>query len=327
MTWQSMGDTSPRLEAREDNDIMTNISPIIFIAGPTASGKTELAMQLADHHDVALINVDAAQVYRDMNIGTAKLDAKSLEKYPHALIDIRDPAETYDAAQFVKDAKVLMDAAIEKNKIPVLVGGSMFYFSALEKGVSKLPKADADIRAKIESQAAEIGWQDMHVRLASIDPSLAIRIKANDKQRIQRALEVHLITGEVPSEMMAKYAPEPLAYPLLKFNLYTPDRKLLHARIEKRFHMMIEQGLLEEVKALKARADLHADLPSMRCVGYRQAWQHLDGEYDLNTMIDKGVAATRQLAKRQLTWIRHQRGQIWLSSEFKNNAALIDHFL
>lgn len=300
---------------------------VVFIAGPTASGKTELAMQLADCQAVQLINVDAAQVYRNMDIGTAKLEAQTLKRYPHALLNIREPHEVYDAAQFVDDASELIEQAHIAGKLPVLVGGSMFYFSALENGVSKLPRANIKIRQQIEANAARNGWESLYQRLESIDPKICQTIKAQDKQRIQRALEIHQITGQIPSLLMAQDKPRGLDKPILKFNLYTPDRKLLHQRIAKRFDGMLESGLIEEVKALKARDALHADLPSMRCVGYRQVWQYLDDEVDFETMKAKGIAATRQLAKRQLTWLRHQRGQIWLSSEFKNNVELIAPFL
>ncbi len=300
---------------------------MVFIAGPTATGKTDLAMQLADVRDIALINVDAAQVYRDMDIGTAKLDLAKQQKYPHALIDIRDPAETYDAAQFARDAKALIKQAHEADKLPVLVGGSMFYFSALENGVSKLPGADESVRANIEQQANKIGWEGLYDRLLRIDPELCQSINKGDRQRIQRALEIHELCQEVPSVVMARDAPTPLGHPILKFNLYTPQRSLLHQRIEQRFKAMLEEGLIDEVRKLKDRGDLHPDLPSMRCVGYRQVWQFLAGDLDETSLIDKGVAATRQLAKRQLTWLRHQRGQIWLSSEFDRNVDLILPFL
>ncbi len=305
---------------------MTDL-PVIFIAGPTASGKTELAIQLADRMDVCLINVDAAQVYRGMNIGTAKIDQATQQRYPHALLDIREPHEVYDAAQFVQDANLLIEQAHTAKKLPVLVGGTMFYFSALEKGVSRLPEADAAIRQSIEQEAKKLGWQRMYAKLNKIDPKLGQTIHAGDRQRIQRALEIYLLTGQAPSVIMEKHKPQGLAKSILKFNLYTPDRKLLHQRIDARFNSMLESGLVEEVQALKSRHELHHDLPSMRCVGYRQVWQYLAGELDCQSMRAKGVAATRQLAKRQLTWLRHQRGQIWLSSEFDNNAELIQRFL
>jgi tRNA dimethylallyltransferase len=301
--------------------------PVIFIAGPTASGKTELAMRLADRLDVVLINVDAAQVYKGMDIGTAKLDAESRHKYPHALIDIRDPSEVYDASQFVDDATRLIDEAHAGGRVPLLVGGSLFYFSALEKGVSRLPAADSSIRQALEQEASVEGWDSLYARLQLIDPVLCEPIKGGDQPRIQRALEIYQLTGEAPSRVMAESAPRPLARNIIKFNLFTPDRHLLHARIRQRFGSMLEAGLVEEVAGLKSRADLHLDLPSMRCVGYRQVWQYLSGELDYATMRAKGEAATRQLAKRQLTWLRHQRGQIWLSSEHKDNVKFIQSFL
>jgi len=301
--------------------------PVIFIAGPTASGKTALAIALAKRLPVSLINVDSAQVYRGMDIGTAKLDKAMLAAFPHALIDIRDPLEVYDAAQFVEDARAEIKRAHQQARIPVLVGGTLFYFSALQHGVSKLPRANASIRQQLEQQAEQQGWSAMHAQLLKIDPRIAAGIQPADRQRIQRALEIHLITGQLPSEVMAAAAPEPLAHPVFKFNLYTPDRKLLHRRIAQRFEEMLGAGLLDEVAGLKARGDLHLDLPSMRCVGYRQVWQYLDGELEQQQMIDKGVAATRQLAKRQLTWLRHQRGQIWLSSEYPDNVELILPFI
>ena len=301
--------------------------PVVFIAGPTATGKTELGMRLADRREVDLINVDAAQVYRQMNIGTAKLDAESLRRYPHALIDIRDPSEVYDASQFVRDARALIRQAHMRGRIPVLVGGTLFYFAALEKGVSSLPGADAGIRLELEKEAGRIGWDGLYRQLETIDPDLCRTLRAGDRQRIQRAMEIYRVTGKAPSQAMAESRPQPLAEKLFKFNLYTPDRRLLHARIEARFEQMLEHGLIQEVEALRNRGDLHLDLPSMRCVGYRQVWHYLEGKLEYADMLARGVAATRQLAKRQLTWLRHQRGQVWLSSEYENNADLVLHFL
>lgn len=301
--------------------------PVIFIAGPTASGKTDLAIELAKCKAVSLINVDAAQVYRGMNIGTAKLDAKTLKQYPHALIDIRDPAQVYDAGQFVKDATSLIESAHAQGLIPVLVGGSQFYFTALERGVSKLPAANEQVRQEIDQQAEQLGWAVMHQQLQKIDPVSARKIKPADRQRIQRALEIYRLTGQAPSVLMAASKPKKLAKSLLKFNLFTPDRALLHQRIARRFTSMLSAGLIDEVETLKSRGDLHLDLPSMRCVGYRQVWQYLEGELDKQQMTESSIVATRQLAKRQLTWLRHQRGQIWLSSEFEHNVELILPFL
>ena len=301
--------------------------PVIFIAGPTASGKTELALRLADSMEVMLINVDAAQVYRGMDIGTAKLDAELLARYPHELIDIRDPAEVYDASQFIEDARRLIDSAHAQGRLPVLVGGTLFYFSALEKGVSSLPEADPEIRQELEREAARLGWEVLYQRLQAVDPRICETIRAGDRQRIQRALEIHALSGRPPSQVMAESTPIPLQKQILKFNLYTPDRGLLHRRIAQRFEQMLSQGLIDEVAALKARADLHLALPSMRCVGYRQVWQYLAGEIDRQQMLDAGIAATRQLAKRQLTWLRNQRGQVWLSSQYQHNDQLIRRFL
>jgi len=301
-------------------------APVVFIAGPTASGKTDLAIELAKRHAVDLINVDAAQVYRDMDIGTAKLSASERAAFPHALMDIRDPADSYDVSSFVDDASQLIEVAHERGRIPVLVGGSQFYFSALERGVSKLPAADPQIRAEIDREADKLGWAAMHQVLHKIDPTSAEKIKPGDRQRIQRALEIYRLSGQAPSALIAASQPKRLAKSLLKFNLYTPDRSLLHQRIAQRFDAMLDSGLVDEVAALKARDDLHLDLPSMRCVGYRQVWQFLDGELDHQAMREAGIVATRQLAKRQLTWLRHQRGQIWLSSENPNNVDLIQPF-
>lgn len=314
------------VSSRAVNRIRPDLA-VIFIAGPTASGKTELAMRLADRLDVSLINVDAAQVYKGMDIGTAKLDVTLRKQYPHALIDIRDPAEVYDASQFVQDASRLIDKAHAASRVPVLVGGSMFYFSALEKGVSKLPRADPEIRAQLEREAKDIGLDALYRRLQSIDPEICQSIKPGDKQRIHRALEIVELTQRPPSQVMAEFKPQPLARRIFKFNLFTPDRRLLHKRITQRFDQMLDAGLIDEVKALKARKDLNPDLPSMRCVGYRQVWQYLDGEMDHASMKARGEAATRQLAKRQLTWLRHQRGQIWLSSEYGDNVELILPFV
>ncbi len=306
---------------------MANALPVVFIMGSTATGKTKLAIQLADEYDVSLINVDAAQVYRGMDIGTAKLTQQEQARYPHQLIDIRDPAQSYDVAQFIDDSTVSIKTAHDKGRIPVLVGGSMFYFSALANGVSGLPAADEDLRAKIEHDASEVGWPAMHAKLAEIDPDTARRIQPFDQQRIQRALEIYALTGEKPSEAMRRLAPQKLQYPLFKFSLYHPERKVLHQRISQRFIQMLEQGLIEEVSALRARADLSLNLPSMRCVGYRQVWLYLDGEIDEQSMIDQSCAATRQLAKRQLTWLRNQSGQIWLDSTYPRNAELIGEFI
>ncbi len=300
--------------------------PVVFIAGSTATGKTRLATQLSEHYEVDLINVDAAQVYREMDVGTAKLTKAEQKQFPHQLIDIRDPKDSYDAAQFRQDALKAIDASHKSGRIPVLVGGSLFYFAALENGVSNLPAADPALRAQLDAEGERLGWAALHQRLASIDPVLGKRIDCHDQQRIQRALEIHALTKAVPSEVMKQAKPQPLDLPLFKFNLVHPDRKALHQTIAVRFKQMLQDGLVDEVKALRARGDLSLELPSMRCVGYRQVWQHLDGEHDEQTMIDKSTAATRQLAKRQLTWLRNQRGQIWLCSKSQNNVDFMARF-
>ncbi len=284
---------------------MNNL-PIIFIMGPTATGKTELAMQLADRLDTEIISVDSAMVYRDMNIGTAKPDNVTLEKYPHHLIDICDPAESYSAASFHEDANKLIQSILEKNKIPILVGGTGLYFRSLEQGLAELPEANYRIRQDLESKATKIGWHEMHNRLKSIDPQSAERINENDSQRIQRALEVYEITGISMSELLAVGRAKAMILSPTKILLMPDDRAELHERIHKRFLDMLSSGLVEEVENLFQRDDLSLDKPAMRLVGYRQVWRHLAGEIDYETMVEEAVAATRQLAKRQMTWFRNE---------------------
>lgn len=300
--------------------------PVLFLTGSTASGKTQLAIQLADRLAVDLVNVDAAQVYRGMDIGTAKLSKQQQRAYPHQLIDIRDPSDPYDAAQFRRDALQIIKTSHRNGRVPLLVGGSLFYFSALENGVSKLPAADAAMRATIAAQAEALGWPALFAQLQAADPECAARINPADQQRVGRALEIHRLTGLKPSVAMAQAQPEKLNLPLLKFNLSHPDRAILHQTIARRFQQMLDQGLIDEVAHLKKRADLHPKLAALRCVGYRQVWAFLNGEYDEQTMIAKSCAATRQLAKRQLTWLRNQSGQIWLDATYKHNAAIIENF-
>lgn len=305
--------------------------PVIFLAGSTATGKTQLAIQLAakfaDESGIDLVNVDAAQVYRGMDIGTAKLTKQEQATSPHQLIDIRDPSETYDASQFRDDALEIIKTSHEQGRIPLFVGGSLFYFSALENGVSDLPGADEKTRAAIDEEASKIGWGAMYEQLKAIDSDSAKRINGADQQRIQRAFEIYRLTGLKPSVAMAQSKPKRLDCPLLKFNITHPERSVLHHKIGLRFAQMLDNGLIEEVAGLKARGDLHLELASMRCVGYRQVWSYLQGEYDRQGMIDKSCAATRQLAKRQLTWLRNQRGQVWLDSTYPKNDQIIEQFL
>jgi tRNA dimethylallyltransferase len=284
---------------------MTAPLPAIFLMGPTASGKTGLALELARRYDVEIVSVDSALVYRDMDIGTAKPNAAELAQAPHHLIDILDPTESYSAAEFHADALRLIADIHARGKLAVLAGGTMLYYKALEEGLSDLPQADPATRAALDAEAAELGWPALHARLAEVDPLTAARLAPNDSQRIQRALEVYRLSGEPMSTLLAREHDSKPALNLLKLALLPDDRAWLHERIALRFRLMLEAGFVDEVRALRAKyPTLSLELPSMRCVGYRQAWQYLDGELDEATFFDKGVAATRQLAKRQLTWMR-----------------------
>ena len=280
----------------------------LFILGPTASGKTALALALAQQRPIEIISVDSALVYRGMDIGTAKPSRAEQSICPHHLIDIIDPAEAYSAAQFAADAQRLIHEIHARGRLPVLVGGTMLYVKALIEPLTELPESDATIRAAIDAQAAEIGWPAMHAQLAQIDPETAARLEPNDAQRINRALEIFRISGKPMAQWLAEDAPHQRAHrlsfhPVLTALIPEP-RALLHARINQRFLNMLDDGFLDEMHALRARGDLHLGLPSMRCVGYRQAWEYLDGAYGYDELIKKGQAATRQLAKRQMTWIR-----------------------
>ena len=277
----------------------------IFLMGPTASGKTGAAVDLISKLPVEIISVDSALVYRDMNIGTAKPDAETLAKAPHHLIDIIDPTSAYSAANFRSDALRLMADITARGKIPLLVGGTMLYFKALQGGLSGLPEANQEVRARLDARAALIGWPAMHEKLALIDATTAERLQPNDAQRIQRALEVFEITGESMTALYAKQTSEALPYKLLKIALVPSDRKVLHERIALRFDQMLAAGFVDEVRALIAKyPSLTPESTSMRCVGYRQALEHLAGDYDAAELRDRGIFATRQLAKRQLTWLR-----------------------
>ena len=279
--------------------------PAIFLMGPTASGKTGLAVELLQRLPVELISVDSALVYKDMDIGTAKPDAATLAIAPHHLVDVIEPTHVYSAAHFRNDALRLMADITARSKIPLLVGGTMLYFKALQGGLSQLPEADIDVRARLDAQALETGWPAMHAKLAEIDPETAARLEPGDSQRIQRALEVHALSGQTMSALHKQSAGDDLPYRLLKIALVPSDRKVLHERIATRFDTMLQQGFLDEVRRLRTDyPELGPETPAMRCVGYRQALQHLDGEYDLAELREKGIAATRQLAKRQLTWLR-----------------------
>jgi tRNA dimethylallyltransferase len=276
--------------------------------GPTASGKTGVALELARHFPVEIVSVDSALVYRRMDIGTAKPDLATRLKVPHHLIDIIDPTGNYSAAQFCDDALGAMRSIVERNHVPLLTGGTMLYFKALQEGLSDLPAADADIRMVIDAMAVKAGWPAIHRELERIDPATAERLDPNDAQRIQRAMEIFYLTGRPMSELIAAGRSASLPYRMIPIALIPGDRAALHRRIAARFEEMLELGLINEVRALRADYDLEPSLPSMRCVGYRQVWQYLDGEFGLGALRDKAVAATRQLAKRQLTWLRAMPG-------------------
>jgi len=278
----------------------------VFLMGPTASGKTALACALSERFPFDLISVDSALVYRGLDIGAAKPDAATRARYPHALIDIRDPAEPYSAADFSADAQVAMQRISDAGRIPLLVGGTGLYFRALQRGLSSLPEADARVRAQLAEEASVIGWDAMHRRLAEYDPQAAQRIKPGDAQRIQRALEVIALTGQPLSAQQQGGRGQRFAWRVMKLALVPSERASLHARIAQRFDDMLGQGLLDEVRALRLRGDLSPDLPALRAVGYRQAWEHLDGQYDAAELRNRGIYATRQLAKRQITWLRSE---------------------
>ncbi|WP_028023433.1 tRNA (adenosine(37)-N6)-dimethylallyltransferase MiaA [Enterovibrio calviensis] len=294
---------------------MTNALPkAIFLMGPTASGKTALAIALRQQFPVDIISVDSALIYRDMNIGTAKPDEQELALAPHRLIDIRDPSEAYSAADFREDALKEMADIVAKGRIPLLVGGTMLYFKALLEGLSPLPPADQSIRATIEQEAQTRGWQSLHDELCRIDPVAGARIHPNDPQRLSRALEVFRISGKTLTELTETKG-EPLPYEVHQFAIAPKERGDLHRRIELRFQMMMEAGFEEEVRALYERGDLNPDLPSIRCVGYRQMWDYLAGSCSIDDAVYRGVCATRQLAKRQITWLRSWDNLTWLDSD------------
>ena len=281
--------------------------PVVCLMGPTASGKTAIAVRLCQQYPLDIISVDSALVYRGMDIGTAKPDDETLAIAPHRLIDIRDPEQAYSAGDFIADALREIDAIHGSGRVPILVGGTMMYFRALTEGLADLPKADEKTRNELDADAAIVGWPTMHDRLAMVDPIAANRINQNDSQRIQRALEVFEISGKTITEWHEKALPPNDQYQFKKLALVDSDRQRLHDRIGKRFESMLQQGFLDEVRGLMARSGLSADSPSMRAVGYRQAWAHLDGEYDLEMTIHKATVATRQLAKRQMTWLRTEK--------------------
>ncbi len=296
---------------------------VICLMGPTASGKTGVAVELVQQLPLDIVSVDSALVYQGMDIGTAKPDAETLRIAPHRLIDIRDPAQAYSAAEFRDDALREIASIHAAGRIPLLVGGTMLYFRALEQGLSELPSADTEVRARLEAEAQERGWAALHERLLKVDPVAAARIHPNDPQRIQRALEVYEITGTPMTELFRRSADTTAPLSFLKIVLAADDRALLHERIRQRFEVMLEQGFLDEVRALHARGDLHPELPSMRAVGYRQAWAHLDGNLSATEWVERAIVATRQYAKRQFTWLRSERNTCRVDPSLRDAAAVI----
>ena len=282
---------------------MTTLPQAILLMGPTASGKTAIAMALAQHFPVELISVDSAQVFRDMNIGTAKPDAATLREFPHHLIDLISPEEAYSAARFRHDALEAMADITARGKTPLLVGGTMLYFKALLEGLAELPKACPETRADIDAQANALGWPAVHAELAKVDPVTAARLHPTDAQRVQRALEIYRLSGRPMSALLDEGQKQAPAYDYLSLGLLPSERSVLHARIAERFDAMLAAGLENEVSELRKNYQLTADLPSMRCVGYRQVWEAQDGTSPRSEMRDRGIYATRQLAKRQITWI------------------------
>ena len=289
-------------------------APIVCLMGPTASGKTALAMELLQHFPMEISSVDSAMIYRGMDIGTAKPTSVELAQAPHRMIDICDPSEAYSVAQFLQEVKHEITQVQHNGNIPLLVGGTMMYFNALREGISPLPQADEQVRQQIETEAAQLGWPVLHARLSAIDPAAHERIKPNDKQRIQRALEVYALTGKPLSAqwqvMQGAYTGDMLALALAP-----EDRQVLHERIAQRWHQIVDQGMIDEVALLQARGDLSLQLPSMRSVGYRQTWEYLEGAYDLETCHHKAIVATRRLAKRQITWLRSWPELKWFGAE------------
>lgn len=308
---------------------MNALPPAIFLMGPTAAGKTDLAIELTKVLPCELISVDSALVYRGMDIGTAKPSKAQLAEHPHRLIDILDPAQSYSAADFRSDALAAMAEITARGNIPLLVGGTMLYFKALLDGLADMPAADAQVRAQLEADAQAFGWQALHDQLAVVDPVSAARIHPNDPQRLIRALEVYRVSGmsmtahreqqTAQSTEAAASGRQQLPYTVANLAIAPADRKVLHQRIALRFEQMLDQGFLDEVLALRSRGDLHSGLPSIRAVGYRQVWDHLDGKLTRDEMQERGIIATRQLAKRQFTWLRSWEGLHWLDSLASDN--------
>lgn len=289
----------------------TQAVPIPLIMGPTGAGKTDLALRLAANYPIEIISVDSALVYRGMDIGTGKPSREELERFPHHLVDILDPSQAYSAGQFVRDALQAIRDIRKRGKLPVLVGGTMLYFRALRRGLAEMPQADANVRQEIDAEATRSGWPALHAQLALLDPLTAQRIQPNDGQRIQRALEVHRLTGKTLSELHAQTRPADPAMKFAAFAWAPSDRERLYQAIERRFEHMMQAGLLEEVRQLQQRGDLRAELPAIRSVGYRQLWEHLCGNASLTASVQRAIFATRHLARRQLIWLRAENDMQW----------------
>lgn len=296
---------------------MSNL-PVVFLMGPTASGKTDLAMKLYDHMPCEIVSVDSAMIYKGMDIGTAKPDQETLARYPHRLIDICDPSEAYSAAEFRMDALKQIEEIRSAGKVPILTGGTMLYFHALRNGLANLPEADAAVRERLLQEAEAEGWAAMHARLAEVDPESAKRLNPNDAQRLQRALEVYEITGRSMTDLWAEQEKQKPDFPIVSLAVMPQERSELHDRIARRFDIMLEQGFVDEVRTLWDRGDLNLQMPSVRCVGYRQVWEYFAGTWDYDTMKFKGVVATRQLAKRQVTWLRSWENLNWIDTHDTN---------
>ncbi|WP_200019296.1 tRNA (adenosine(37)-N6)-dimethylallyltransferase MiaA [Cobetia sp. cqz5-12] len=303
-----MTQIQPPEDSRHHAPEVADKPPVVLLMGPTASGKTDLAIRWHEEQGAELVSVDSALIYRGMDIGTAKPSAAELARAPHRLIDFLDPLESYSAAEFRRDALAHIAEIQSRGKMPLLVGGTMMYFKRLLEGVAELPAADAELRAELEARIQSEGLDVLHAQLARLDPATAQRIRATDPQRLTRALEVCLISGRPMSELLAEQPEAELPFHPIAIALAPHDRAVLHERIETRFDQMLEQGFIAEVEALKARPELHAGLPSIRCVGYRQVWDFLDGHLSRDEMRERGIIATRQLAKRQLTWLRSWQG-------------------
>ncbi|HEY0681764.1 MAG TPA: tRNA (adenosine(37)-N6)-dimethylallyltransferase MiaA [Steroidobacter sp.] len=289
-------------------------APLPLIMGPTGAGKTDLALRLAERHPIEIVSVDSALVYRGMDIGTGKPSREQLERVPHHLVDILDPAQAYSAGQFVRDATQAIADIRARGRLPVLVGGTMLYFRALRRGLAEMPTADPQVRQEIDAEAARVGWPALHAQLTLLDPVTAQRIQPNDGQRIQRALEVHRLTGRTLSELHAQTRPADPSLSFAAFAWAPSDRERLYAAIERRFESMMQAGLLDEVRRLQQRGDLHADLPAIRSVGYRQLWEHLCGRDSLASSVQRAIFATRQLARRQLIWLRAENDVQWYNA-------------